>query len=209
MVSYTCHVCRWVWVGVGYLIGCIIIFHIIIILAQIYLGPLDNSAAVLSEEALRVRDHALYGSEGRDGETVVNVDEKVGLRRVTTQMHDTLTLTYRSCCCFGTMVSACHGRARPSFCCLHMSICRSSYAAGYPDYLHALDVCAMCLSCFLLDSPAATPRHCLHCCCCRVAIIRQGSTLHVCVQKLKRLNSGSGSVISPLDSSWQDPFTFA
>lgn len=67
------------WVSVGYLIGCIIIFHIIIIAAQMFLGPLDNSAAVLSEEALRVRDQALYGAEGKDGETVVNVDDnKVG-----------------------------------------------------------------------------------------------------------------------------------
>ena len=69
--------CRWVWIGVGYLIGLIIILHIVIIVAQKFLGPLDNSAAVLSEEALRVRDQALYGSEGKDGETVVNVDEKV------------------------------------------------------------------------------------------------------------------------------------
>lgn len=65
--------------GVGYLIGCIIIFHIIIIVAQMFLGPLDNSAAVLSEEALRVRDQALYGAGGKDGEVVVNMDEKVSL----------------------------------------------------------------------------------------------------------------------------------
>ena len=69
--------CRWVWISVGYLIGLIIILHIVIIVAQRFLGPLDNSAAVLSEEALRVRDASLYGTEGKDGEVVVDVDEKV------------------------------------------------------------------------------------------------------------------------------------
>lgn len=65
------------WISVGYLIGLIIILHVVIIVAQRFLGPLDNSAAVLSEEALRVRDASLYGTEGKDGEVVVDVNEKV------------------------------------------------------------------------------------------------------------------------------------
>lgn len=61
----------------GYLIGLIIILHVVIILAQKFLGPLGNNAAVLSEDALKVRDQALYGSKGKDGEVVVDVNAKV------------------------------------------------------------------------------------------------------------------------------------
>ncbi len=73
--------CRWVWVGVGFLLAAIVLFHVIIILAQKFLGPLGNNAAVLSEEALRARDIALYGQSGKGGvdDTIVDVDEQVQL----------------------------------------------------------------------------------------------------------------------------------
>jgi len=71
---------------VGFLIGAIILFHFIIILAQKVLGPLGKNAAVLSEEALRARDVALYGQSGKGDldDTVVDVDEQVWV----------------CCCCF-------------------------------------------------------------------------------------------------------------
>ena len=71
--------CRWVWVSVGFLIGAIILFHVIIILAQKVLGPLGKNAAVLSEEALRARDIALYGQSGKGDldDTIVDVNEQV------------------------------------------------------------------------------------------------------------------------------------
>ncbi|DBB05992.1 hypothetical protein WJX82_004698 [Trebouxia sp. C0006] len=73
----------WVWVSVGFLIGAIILFHFIIILAQKVLGPLGNNAAVLSEEALRARDVALYGQSGKGDldDTVVDVAEQRRSRR--------------------------------------------------------------------------------------------------------------------------------
>ena len=63
----------------GFLIGAIIFFHFVIILAQKVLGPLGKNAAVLSEEALRARDVALYGQSGKGDldDTVVDVDEQV------------------------------------------------------------------------------------------------------------------------------------
>ena len=63
----------------GFLIGAIILFHFIIILAQKVLGPLGKNAAVLSEEALRARDVALYGQSGKGNvdDTVVDVAEQV------------------------------------------------------------------------------------------------------------------------------------
>lgn len=63
----------------GYLIGAIVFFHIVIIAAQKWLGPLDNSAAVLSEEALRARDIALYGQAGKGDldDSVLDVDDEV------------------------------------------------------------------------------------------------------------------------------------
>lgn len=71
--------CRWVWIGVGFLIGAIIFLHVVIIMAQKFLGPLGKNAAVLSEEALRARDISLYGQPGKGDvdDTVVNVDEQV------------------------------------------------------------------------------------------------------------------------------------
>lgn len=70
---------RWVWIGVGYLIGAIIVLHIIIIAAQRFLGPLETSSAVLSEEALRARDIALFGQSGKGDvdDSVVDVAEEV------------------------------------------------------------------------------------------------------------------------------------
>ncbi|KAL3144459.1 hypothetical protein ABBQ32_004202 [Trebouxia sp. C0010 RCD-2024] len=73
----------WAWVSVGYLIGAIVFFHIVIIAAQKWLGPLDNSAAVLSEEALRARDIALYGQAGKGDldDSVLDVDDERRSRR--------------------------------------------------------------------------------------------------------------------------------
>ena len=68
---------RWVWVGVGFLIGAIIVFHIIIIAAVKLLGPLGKNAAVLSEEALRARDISLFGQSGKGDvdDTALDVNE--------------------------------------------------------------------------------------------------------------------------------------
>lgn len=65
--------------GVGFLLGAIVVFHVVIILAQKFLGPIGNNAAVLSEEALRARDVALYGQSGKGDvdDTIVDVDEQV------------------------------------------------------------------------------------------------------------------------------------
>lgn len=73
----------WVWVGVGFLLGAIVVFHVVIILAQKFLGPIGNNAAVLSEEALRARDVALYGQSGKGDvdDTIVDVDEQRRSRR--------------------------------------------------------------------------------------------------------------------------------
>ena len=70
----SCH--SWVWVGVGYLFGAIIVFHTVIIAAQRFLGPLETSLAVLSEEA---RDIALFGQSGKGDvdDTVVDVSAQV------------------------------------------------------------------------------------------------------------------------------------
>ena len=74
-----CLVSRWAWIAVGYLIGAIVFFHFVIIAAQKWLGPLNTSSAVLSEEALRARDIALYGQEGKGdlGDSVLDVDDEV------------------------------------------------------------------------------------------------------------------------------------
>ena len=63
--------------SVGYLLGAIVVLHIVIIAAQNFLGPLATSSAVLSEEALRARDVALYGQAGKGDvdDTVLDVDE--------------------------------------------------------------------------------------------------------------------------------------
>ena len=76
---WMCLVSRWAWIGVGYLIGAIVFFHFVIIAAQKWLGPLNTSSAVLSEEALRARDIALYGQEGKGdlGDSVLDVDDEV------------------------------------------------------------------------------------------------------------------------------------
>ena len=70
---------RWVWIGVGYLIGAIIFLHVVIILAQKFLGPLGKNAAVLSEEALRARDISLFGQSGKGelDDAVLDVDGQV------------------------------------------------------------------------------------------------------------------------------------
>lgn len=67
------------WVSVGYLLGAIVVLHIVIIAAQKFLGPLATSSAVLSEEALRARDVALYGQSGKGDvdDTVLDVDDEV------------------------------------------------------------------------------------------------------------------------------------
>ena len=65
--------------SVGYLLGAIVVLHIVIIAAQKFLGPLATSSAVLSEEALRARDVALYGQAGKGDadDTVLDVDDEV------------------------------------------------------------------------------------------------------------------------------------
>lgn len=65
--------------SVGYLIGAIVFFHLVIIAAQKWLGPLETSAAVLSDEALRARDIALYGQAGKGDldDAVLDVDDEV------------------------------------------------------------------------------------------------------------------------------------
>ena len=51
----------------------------IIIAAQRFLGPLETSSAVSSEEVLRARDIALFGQAGKGGvdDTLVDVAEEV------------------------------------------------------------------------------------------------------------------------------------
>ena len=63
----------------GYLIGAIIFLHVVIILAQKFLGPLGKNAAVLSEEALRARDISLFGQSGKGelDDAVLDVDGQV------------------------------------------------------------------------------------------------------------------------------------
>ena len=65
--------------SVGYLLGAIVVLHIVIIAAQKFLGPLETSSAVLSEEALRARNVALYGQAGKGevDDTVVDVNDEV------------------------------------------------------------------------------------------------------------------------------------
>ena len=60
-------------------------FHIVIIAAQKWLGPLNISSAVLSEEALHARDVALYGQAGKGDvdDTVLDVDDEVPRRHAT------------------------------------------------------------------------------------------------------------------------------
>lgn len=62
--------------AVGYLLGAIVVLHIVIIAAQEFLGPLNTSAAVLSEEALRARDIALHG-QGDEDDTVLEIADEV------------------------------------------------------------------------------------------------------------------------------------
>ena len=72
----------------GYLIGAIVVFHIIIIAAQKFLGPLETGSAVLSEEALRARNIALFGQSGKGNvdDTVVDVDDQVQISSASTDM---------------------------------------------------------------------------------------------------------------------------
>lgn len=65
--------------SVGYLLGAIVVLHVVIIAAQEFLGPLNTSAAVLSEEALRARDTALHG-QGDDDDTVLDIADEVHIQ---------------------------------------------------------------------------------------------------------------------------------
>lgn len=98
-VRSVCTCFRWVWVSVGYLLGAIVVLHIVIIAAQKFLGPLETSSAVLSEEALRVRNVALYGQAGKGevDDTVVDVNDEVDTCPISLCKHP-CSLHYASPC---------------------------------------------------------------------------------------------------------------
>lgn len=54
---------KWVWIGIGYLIACIVLFNVILIWAHAALGNPSSGPPTKTEEELQVREDALRGDE--------------------------------------------------------------------------------------------------------------------------------------------------